>query len=129
MAKGSSGFDSGGGGVFERNAPTRTIETVYRGARGYSSSYYKDEILEAKAGKDGELSFVYATPQSREKTSKTNRTEYVTFKLKHGAENGEVFGVNWDKVKSVSGQTYNIRDEIKRRGFKWDGRTKSWVKR
>lgn len=118
-------------GVINNSAPVRTIETVYREARGmYSSSYYKDEVLEAVQGSEkGELSFVYAKPESREKTAETNRTQYVKFRLKAGAENGEVFGVNWDNVKSVSGQTYNLRDEIKRRGFRWDGKTKSWVKK
>nr|DAG81545.1 MAG TPA: hypothetical protein [Caudoviricetes sp.] len=31
-------------------------------------------------------------------------------------------------MKSVSGQTYNLRSEVKDRGFKWDGKTKSWVR-
>lgn len=53
-------------------------------------------------------------------------TQYLTYKLKSGAENGDVFGVNWDKVKSVSGQTYNLRQEIKSRGFKWNGKEKRW---
>ena len=67
--------------------------------------------------------------ESREKTAKTNRTQYVTFKLKAGAENGDVFGINWDNVKSVSGQTYDLRSEIKDRGFRWDGKNKRWVKK
>lgn len=41
-------------------------------------------------------------------------------------ENGDVFGVNWDNVKSVSGQTYDLRSEIKDRGFRWDGKNKRW---
>lgn len=115
--------------VIDRGAKTRTIETVYREARGYSGSYYKDTILEAVDRGNGSLEFVYATPDSREKTAKTNRTQYVTYKLKAGAENGDVFGVNWDNVKSVSGQTYDLRSEIKDRGFRWDGKNKRWVKK
>lgn len=114
------------GGIIDRNAPTRTIEAVYREARGMRVSYYKDEILEASDNGNGELTFSYATPVSREKTAKTNSTQYLTYKLKAGAENGDVFGVNWDKVKSVSGQTYNLRQEIKSRGFKWNGTEKRW---
>lgn len=124
---GASGLRASG--VIDRRAPERTIETVYREARGFSSSYYKDTVLEAIDEGNGELSFVYATPESREKTAKTNRTQYVTFKLRAGAENGEVFGVNWDNVKSVSGQTYDLRSEIKERGFKWDSQNKKWVKK
>lgn len=130
MAKGTSGFDKGGNtGVLDKNAPTRTIEAVFREARGFERSYYKSEVLEAVAGKDGELKFEYATPESREKGAKTNRTQYLTYKLKSGAKNGEVFGINWDKVSSVSGQTYNLRDELKRRGYRWDGTAKKWVKK
>lgn len=125
---GSSGLSSGGG-VIDKNAKARTIETVYREAKGYSGSYYKDEVLEAVDNGNGEVHFQYATPESREKTAKTNRTRYVTFKLKAGAENGNVFGVNWDKVKSVSGQTYNMKSEIKDRGFRWDGAKKMWVRK
>lgn len=120
---GASGL-SGGGGVIDRKASTRTIETTYRRSTGY-----KSEILEAVDGGNGQLEFRYATPQKREKTAKTNQTEYVTFKLKAGAENGDIFGVNWDKVKSVSGQTYNIKGGIKDRGFKWDGKNKRWVRK
>lgn len=128
---GGRGSSSGmsGNSVIDRSAKTRTIETVYREARGYSGSYYKDTILEAVDRGNGSLEFVYATPESREKTAKTNRTQYVTFKLKAGAENGDVFGVNWDNVKSISGQTYDLRSEIKDRSFRWDGKNKRWVKK
>lgn len=124
---GQSGIKASG--VIDRNAKVRTIEAVYREARGRTGSYYKDTILEAVDNGNGELSFEYATPESREKTAKTNRTQYLTYKLRAGAENGDVFGVNWDNVKSVSGQTYDIKSEIKDRGFKWDGKNKKWVRR
>lgn len=66
--------------------------------------------------------------QRREKkTSSSNRTQYLTYKLKAGANDGEVFGVNWNNVKSVSGQTYDLRSELKDRGFRWDG--KKWIKK
>lgn len=48
---------------------------------------------------------------------------------KAGAENGDIFGVSWDKVKSVSGQTYNLKSDIKNKGFRWDGARKMWVKK
>lgn len=123
---GSSGMRNSG--VIDRNAKARTIEAVYREARGYSASYYKDTILEAIDSGNGELSFEYATPEKREKTAKTNRTQYLTYKLKAGAENGDVFGVNWGHVQSVSGQTYDLRAELKKQGFKWDGKNKKWVR-
>lgn len=83
-------------------------------------------ILEATDAGNGELAFVYATPAERDKTAKSNRTQYLTYKLKAGAEDGDVFGVNWNKVKSVSGQTYGLRTTLKDKGFKWDGKEKKW---
>lgn len=125
---GASGLTSRSG-VLNSKEKIREIETVYREARGYGSSYYKDTILEAIDNGNGEVSFIYATPEKREKTAKTNRTQYVTFRLKSGAVNGDVFGVNWDNVKSVSGQTYDMKSDIKDRGFRWDGKAKKWVKK
>lgn len=95
---------------------------------GIQEDITKNTVLEAIDSGNGEVSFVYATPEKREKLAKTNRTQYLTYKLKAGAENGEIFGVNWDNVKSVSGQTYDIKSEIKDRGFKWDGNNKRWVR-
>ena len=124
---GASGISASG--VIDRRAPYQTIETEYREARGRSGSYYKDTILEAVDEGNGELSFIYAKPESREKTSKYGRTQYLTYSLRAGAENGYIFGVNWDNVKSISGQTYNLRQEIKDRGFSWDGKNKKWIKK
>lgn len=129
---GGRGSRSGGlGGVstIDRNAKERIIETTYKEQRGWSSGYHKDEILEAVDKGNGSLEFRYATPEKREKTAKTNKTQYLTYRLKAGAENGETFGINWKNVNSISGQTYGLRTEAKERGFKWDGNTNSWVRR
>lgn len=112
--------------VFERGAKERTIEVVFREARGWSKAYYKDTVLKAVSEKGGGVNFVYADPVKREKTSKTNRTQYLTDKEKAGAQNEEVFGINWKNVKFVSGQTFGIKDEIKKQGFKWNGSLKRW---
>ena len=124
---GASGMSASG--VIDKAAKVRTIEAIYREARGYSGSYYKGEVLEAVDAGGGEVHFQYATPESKEKTAKTNRTQYLTYKLKAGAENGDIFGVNWNNVKSVSGQTYNLKSDIKDRGFRWDGAKKMWVRK
>lgn len=62
---GTSGINASG--VIDRNAKARTIKGIYREARGSSWSYYKETILEAVDSGKGELSFVYATPEKREK--------------------------------------------------------------
>lgn len=114
----------------EKGAKPREIETQYRVTSGSPRGYtgYKDEVLEAKADKSGNVTFEFARPKKREKTSKSNRTEYVTFEVAHGAVNGSIFGVNLNKATSVSGQTYRMREELKKSGFKWDGKKKMWVK-
>ena len=114
----------------EKGTKPRKIETQYRVTSGSPRGYtgYKDEVLEAKADKSGNVIFEFASPKKREKISKSNRTEYVTFEVAHGAVNGSIFGVNLNKATSVSGQTYRMREELKKNGFKWDGKKKMWVK-
>lgn len=72
------------------------------------------------------MTFSYAKADSYEKTAKTNRTNYVTYTLKAGAVNGTTFNVNWDKVNSISGQTYNLRQAAKEHGLSWDSAKKIW---
>lgn len=115
------------GGVFSSSVPQK-IETIYMEQRGYSSSYYKDEVLEATADKDGNVVFSYAKGGSYEKGAKTNRTNYVTFDLIAGAVNGETFNIDWSKVNSISGQTYSLRSAARAAGLKWDREAKRWVR-
>lgn len=65
-----------------KNAKVQTIETVYRKPKGYSPGYYTETVLSAKAGKNGETEFAYATPVKRDQTASTNRTVYLTYKEK-----------------------------------------------
>lgn len=127
---GTSGVRGGGSadGVIMSGAK-RTIETVYREARGWQKSYYKDEVLEANTDGKGNVTFSYAKADSYEKTAKTNRTNYVTYTLKAGAVNGETFNIDWSKVNSISGQTYNLRDAAKSAGLKWDSAEKKWKRK
>ena len=107
----------------------REIESYYRESRGASPSYHKDEILEARTDGNGNLTFSYAKADSYEKTAKTNRTVNTKYTLQAGAVNGEPFGIDWSKVKSIQGQTYNLRRVAKENGMKWDGKTKRWLKK
>ena len=116
------------GGVIT-SAKKTVVETVYREERGYSQSYYKDEVLEATADKNGNVTFSYASGGTYDKTAKTNRTNYVKFELVAGAVNGKTFNIDWSKVNSVSGQTYSLRQAAKDAGLKWDGKNKRWVRR
>lgn len=127
---GTSGVRGGGSadGVIMSGA-TRTIETVYREQRGFSQSYYKDEVLEATTDGNGNVTFSYAKADSYTKTAKTNRTNYVTYTLNAGAVNGETFNIDWSKVNSISGQTYNLRSAAKNAGLSWDSSEKKWKRK
>lgn len=105
---------------------TRKIETEFVEGRGWRGGYYKDEVLTATTDGKGNLTFEYAKPTDSQKLAKTNKKNYLTYEVKAGALNGQTFGINWDKVQSVSGQTFSIKDEAKRNGLKFDGATKSW---
>ena len=104
----------------------KTVEVRYIEGRGWNRGRYDTEVLEATTDGKGNLTFDYAQPDSREKTAKTNKTNYLTYNVQAGAVDGKSFGINWDKVQSVSGQTYNLRAEAKAHGLSWDGATKSW---
>lgn len=111
-----------------KDSPVREIEGTYREARGWSPSYYKEEILEATTDGNGNLTFDYATPVKREKTAKTNRSVDLIYEIAHGAVDGRTFGINWDKVQSIQGQTYKLREEAKAHGLKWDRERKIWAR-
>ena len=51
-------------------------------------------------------------------------------KVKNGNDYGGIraVGMNWSKIKTISGKTYDVSALIKQKGFKWDKSTKSWVK-
>ena len=113
------------GGAITATTP-REIETTYFSRGSMGGARYKDEVLETSADKDGNLEFSYATPTFHEKSAKTNKTQTVTYSVTAGAINGETFGINWDKVNSISGQTYSLRQEAKAAGLKWNRDRKRW---
>lgn len=128
---GGRGSGSGRGGGFSKDGALtmnnpKTIETRYFERRGWSPLRFDDEVLEATTDGKGNLTFTYASGGTFEKTAKTNRTNYVTYKIDAGAVNGNTFNVNWDKVNSISGQTYNLRQAAKEHGLSWDSAKKMW---
>nr|DAG24023.1 MAG TPA: protein of unknown function DUF1858 [Caudoviricetes sp.] len=34
--------------------------------------------------------------------------------------------MNWDKVKSISGKTFSLRQAAKEHGLSWDSKKKMW---
>lgn len=132
---GSSGGGSGGGraggaskdGTLTKSSP-REIETTYHQGHGFTRGYYNDTVLQAKTNGQGGLTFDYADWTHSDPSAKTNRTHAATTTITHGAINGELYGVDLSKAKSVSGQTYDLRDKLKRAGFRWNGKEKRWEK-
>lgn len=104
----------------------RVIDSYMREARGWGSSYHKDDILEATTDGHGNVTFSWARADSYRKTAKTNRTVYTQYTLQAGAVNGETFGINWNKVQSVSGQTYGVREAARNAGLSWDSAKRQW---
>lgn len=133
-SSGSGGGASGSGGEYVKGssdgalvrAKKQIIEGTFREARGWSGSYHKEEVLEVTTDGKGNLTFSYAQPVTRTKTAKTNRTQYLTYELAHGAVDGKTFGIDWSKVNSISGRTYSVKNEAKEAGLKFDGATKTW---
>ena len=91
-----------------------------------------DTLYQISAGKNGDISFSVSYGK---KVGGSNK--YPTYKHEEvGAyymtkTNGEVEqrGINWNNVKSVSGKTYDIKDNLKQLGFQWDRNSSKWVKR
>lgn len=128
---GSSGLSSGG--VIDKGAKIQEVIGESRGKLSYNGQRFpaskKDEILEAKGSGTGSLQLDYAEPYKTEyKNTSGMWIRKDTYKLKAGSDNGKFFGINWDNVKEVYGKTYNIKDELKKRGFKWNGARKAWTK-
>lgn len=103
-----------------------TVESRYIEGRGFTRGRYTDTVLQAVNKGNGEIELAYATPDKYEKTAKTNKTNHITYTLDHGFVNSEPHGLNFEKISSFSGQTYQVKEELKKRGFKF--KNGKWVK-
>ncbi len=138
--------------TYESNDEVLFVERV--AGKGYNLG----DVLEASSDGNGNLTLGYATPSGYyEQNSKTSYGVYelktgitdapdihggrvhakafdaldnIDSKVKPENEKGDIrsVGIDWDKVKTVSGQTYNVKDLLKEKGFKWNGAGKNWVK-
>lgn len=128
--RGGSGFGAATGGkqksaVFGSDAPLK-VETRYIEGRGFQRGRYDDTVLQAVDKGDGAVELVYAQADSYNKTAKTNKTNYVTYTLDHGFVNNSPHNINFEKITSFSGQTYQVKEELKKRGYKF--KNGAWVK-
>ena len=117
-----------------------------------------EDVLEAKSDGNGNITLGYATADDYyNKNSKHKYAVYAlkcgitntsdigndsskipdafqnkTSKYKPENEDSKYgissVGIDWNKVNSVSGNTYNIKALLKNKGFKWNSTGKNWVK-
>ena len=117
-----------------------------------------DDVLQAKSDGNGNITLGYATADDYyNKNSKhkyavydlrcgiTNAGDiknnssnipdaFQSKTSKYKPENEETnygvrsVGIDWDKVNSVSGNTYVVKPLLKKKGFKWNPSGKNWVK-
>lgn len=103
------------------DAPEQEFSSFYRPrSMGFGNGA---TVLSATANQ-GEVTFDYANPITSTKTT-SNRVD-TTYKIKHGAYDGKTVGINLGKVQVAKGQTYTIKDELKRNGFRWNSASKAW---
>mgnify|MGYP007105370336 CR=1 FL=1 len=114
-------------------------------------------VLEADSDGHGNIYLSYASPVSRYQQNKS--TTYALYEVKcgvayadeiHGsrkndkdygdkwskvkpeniaAGNIRSAGIDWSKVNSISGRTFNVKELLKDKGFKWNSADKNWVKK
>lgn len=113
------------GGVFGKAEPLK-IETRYIEGRGFQRGRYDDTVLQAVSLGGGKVSLEYAKADSYSKTAKTNKTNYVTYTLDHGFVNDTPHNINFENITSFSGQTYQVKETLKKMGYKF--RDGEWVK-
>lgn len=127
---GASGFSNS---ALDQEAEKITIETYYRRS-GRFGAHYGDSVLNATQKSNGNIVFSYAIGDFSDDHPKAN-TQNVTFEIRHGAvthfnnRKTVFYGINWDKVKTISGQTYDIKSQIKDKGFRWNKKSKKWVRK
>ena len=135
--------------LYESSDEVLYVERMTNTAYGY------DDVLDAQSDGNGNITLGYATPVDY--YQQNSKTSYGLYELKcgvtnasdihgsrvtnatYGTKNSKVksendvskvrsVGIDWDKVNSVSGQTYNIKALLKAKGFKWNSAGKNWVK-
>jgi hypothetical protein len=123
---------SGGGktkanSVFTSDKIT-VIESYYRRRPGY----YGEQVLEAKSNEDGVIEF--AKPSWEYENSNSNTID-VRAEMRAGVRGkydrfseGDDFGINWDNVKVIKGNTYPVSSIARSKGFKWNKVKKVWEK-
>ena len=98
-----------------------------------SGGQWKHTVLKAEDDGSGNLTLEYAIHgNSTQLNRNTTRRDY---EIRHGVWSGQAgnrspgsIGIDWDKVKSVSGRTYDVQSLLKGKGLRWDRGAKKYVR-
>jgi hypothetical protein len=132
MAKTSGGGASGSGGRSRSVLSGGESISISNERSRSGGGQWRYTTLEASEGSaPGELSFGYPRGKLTQINRNTTRAEYnirAGVYDQAGYRRLQSYGINWDNVSKVSGETRDIRIRgfLKDKGFKWDGT--AWVK-
>lgn len=97
-----------------------------------SGNRWAHTTLEATDDGRGNLQIGY--PRAKRYENPSRNTTVATYELKAGfyTEAGnrsiQTHNINLDRVRSVKGETYAIKNYLKGEGFKWNPDSKSWTR-
>lgn len=100
------------------------LETENRKSKS-SGDRWKRTILEATSDGNGNVTLSYATPYAYEHPN--NNTTIAKYRIDSGIDDGWMHNLDLSKARSVSGQTFSVKDLIKENGFRWDRDNKRWI--
>lgn len=134
MGRGSSKLS--GGGVSKTSVLGKPEPTEFRNEKNRSSgSVWKRTNLEAVADKNSKGTLILDFPKDVTYEQANSNTTYARGVINHGFINtangsmsGRWVGINWDNVKEVKGETFDVKGMLKEKGFKWDRNSYSWKK-
>lgn len=111
---------------------TPAIEVTNRKTRGGRVQGWKYTVLEAFEVEDGVIEVDYA--EADHYNDLNSQTTEAVYLLEHciynemGTPEPRAYGIDMDKVNTIYGRTFDIKDWIKAQGFKWNGAMKAWVR-
>lgn len=133
-AAGGAAGQSPNSAIKDTDEPVHIYASFRRGRNTmFGASYRTQSVLEAKETSDGVLELDYATPTKTD-YRKNGNIDYE-YDLKCGLyQSSNRSGINssvnidWDKVQSVSGRTYESQSFLREKGLKWDSEKKIYTR-
>lgn len=131
--RGATGHRSGSGVIGnQKSLKVEVLGQQHReGTTLVGRTTWEKNVYEASpvASENGVLNIQYAKMNyeqvSRNKVKGTTNLKAGIVETKRGYEE---HNINWNKVTEIRGKTYEIKDLIKKKGFKWNNDKKAWTK-